>query len=100
MKLDEVIEKLNSKGINITKRTIQRYAKQGLISPPFTKAAGRGKGKIALYPPEAVDEAEKIYKLKNLGLSGKVIKAIVRHGGGPALDNILREAEKDHKDAV
>ena len=56
MQPDEVLETLSKAGIHRDKRTLQRYAKAGLIPKPETKAAGRGKGKIADYPQEAPAE--------------------------------------------
>lgn len=56
MKPDEVLETLSKAGIYRDKRTLQRYAKAGLIPKPETKAAGRGKGKIAEYPQETPAE--------------------------------------------
>lgn len=59
MNIHEVQEKLKEMGIEVTVRTIQRYAKEGLIPKPKRKAAGRGKGKISKYAdntPEAFYE--------------------------------------------
>lgn len=59
----EVLEKLSSLGISISERTLQRYAKQGLIPKPETKSAGRGKGKITDYPEDTTAEAYATFRM-------------------------------------
>jgi len=54
---DDVLETLESKhGVTTTIKSLQRYAKIGLITAPETKGAGRGKGKTSLYLPTAPAE--------------------------------------------
>ena len=57
VKPEIVLRELNKMGVEISHRTLQRYAEDGLIPKPETKAAGRGKGKITDYPDETPGEA-------------------------------------------
>jgi len=50
VKAEEVLQRLNNLGVKIkSERTLQRWAKEGLIPKPDRKSAGRGKGKITEY---------------------------------------------------
>ena len=53
---NEVMSKLAQAGIHRDKRTLNRYARKGLIPKAETKAAGKGKGRIANYPKETPAE--------------------------------------------
>lgn len=46
----EVINRLAKMGIIKDVRTLQRYAKAGLVPNPQIKSSGRGKGKESDYP--------------------------------------------------
>ena len=48
----QVLDELSKYGINTSERTLQRYAKEGLIPEPERRSAGRGKGKISDYPED------------------------------------------------
>jgi DNA-binding transcriptional regulator YhcF (GntR family) len=47
MTTEELLNKLLEMGIKIDQRTLQRYAKENLITKPKTQSLGRGKGKIS-----------------------------------------------------
>ena len=78
VKPEVVLHKLEKMGVEITHRTLQRYAEEGLIPKPDTKAAGRGKGKITEYPEETPFQAYASWLLLkgNLRRSKKEVKRI------------------------
>ncbi len=43
----DVLKELSSLGINLSERTLQNWAKKGLIPKPEVKAGGRGKGRTS-----------------------------------------------------
>jgi hypothetical protein len=60
-----VLEKLLSIGLNTTERTLQRYAKQGLIEKPKTKSAGRGYGKTTDWPEDTPQQFYASWTMRN-----------------------------------
>ena len=54
---DEVIEQLKKIGVEMSRPSLTRYEKQGLIPKPERGALGRGRGRWTNYPPETVAEA-------------------------------------------
>ncbi len=56
MRPDMVLERLVELGIEVTERTLQKYAKGELIPMPERRSAGRGKGRIADYAKETPAE--------------------------------------------
>ena len=58
-----VISHLASLGIEISRSTLLRYEKQGLIPEPRRGGFGRGAGRWTDYPPETVAEAYAAWKL-------------------------------------
>lgn len=57
MKPDEVIKRLAELGITIDRRTLSRYVKWKLVTPPEYRSGGKGVGPIVDYPEHAVAEA-------------------------------------------
>jgi hypothetical protein len=66
MRADDVLEKLSELGVNITERTLQKYAKEGLIPMPFRKSAGRGRGRIVDYADDTPAEAYAAWLFLNI----------------------------------
>lgn len=60
---DEVIEKLRTMNVNISRRTLLNYEKWGLIPEARRGGAGRGKGRTTDYPDETVAEAFAAWQL-------------------------------------
>ena len=54
---DRVLNALEHMGAKVSRRSLQRYAQQGVITPPEVYSYGRGVGRVSLYAPEAVVEA-------------------------------------------
>jgi hypothetical protein len=72
---DKVLEVLLSHGVDMNIRTLQRWAKSGLIPTPERGRLGTG-GSWADYPDETIPEAltanllKKVFKLKNDDVAG------------------------------
>lgn len=56
---------LENYGIRITSRTLLNYGKCGDIDPPTTRAAGRGKGLVSLYPLDTIEKAAAAWKRRH-----------------------------------
>lgn len=54
---DRVLSALDHMGAHISRRSLQRYAQQGVITPPEVFSYGRGIGRVAVYTSEAVIQA-------------------------------------------
>jgi len=73
---EKVLAVLSSQGVNITMRTLQRWAKDELIPAPERGSYGQGGGTWADYPDETIPEAltanllKKVFKLKNDDVAG------------------------------
>ncbi len=74
MDVKEVLHHLKEEGINVNIRTLQRYAKKGLIPKPRTKSLGRGMGKESVYPKTVVKDFKKAY-FKNKGIDYEKLTA-------------------------
>ncbi len=97
MKPQVVLQRLSELGIRTTERTLQRYAKEGLIDKPETKSAGRGKGKVADYPEDTPAQFYASYKLlkgksSGLRLDKKWVQQIRKDALGQ--ENIYYEKAK------
>lgn len=57
MSPDELIASLEPLGIKLSRGTLQRWTRAGLIPAPATGSHGRGGGRFTDYPPEATAEA-------------------------------------------
>ena len=74
---DEVLEKLLGMGIKRDKRTLRRYAKEGLITPPNTQSLGRNKGRISDYDDAVPYEVFANFQLMHgIGAKPEQIKII------------------------
>lgn len=60
---DEVIEQLKKIGIEISRPTLTRYEKQGLIPNPKRGGLGRGGGRWTDYPDNTIEEAYASWQL-------------------------------------
>lgn len=65
MNPDQVVNQLQTIGVDITRPTITRYERQGLISPPQRGSHGRGVGRWTEYPECAIHEAYAAWALIN-----------------------------------
>ena len=63
---ENVLESLSKKSVYKSQRTLQDYAKLGLIPKAVTKGAGQGYGKVSEYPPETSDEFYASWYLRQL----------------------------------
>lgn len=54
---DELLEKLAELGITISRNTLHRWTKEGLLPEPERGSLGRGRGRFVHYSKEAVAEA-------------------------------------------
>lgn len=54
---DEVLAALAELGITISRNTLHRWTKEGLLPEPERGSLGRGRGRFVHYPKEAVAEA-------------------------------------------
>lgn len=76
MKPAVVLKMLSDAGINITIRTLQRYAEDGLIDKPRVKSAGRGRGMVSEWPEDALAQFFASWMLRNSHkLKPKIIRA-------------------------
>lgn len=56
MEPKELIAGAAKRGIRIARSTLNWYVKMGLIPAPEVRSLGRGRGAVAIYPPEALAE--------------------------------------------
>jgi hypothetical protein len=71
---EEVLKEILNSGIKRDVRTLQRYAKKGLIPKPTIQYLGRGKGKTADWPESTPSEFFASWKLINaLGLKEDLV---------------------------
>ncbi len=55
---DDVLEGLSRRwGIEISRVTLQRWTKAGLVPEPVTGSLGRGRGRFTIYPEGTLEEA-------------------------------------------
>lgn len=54
---DELLAELKKLGITISRNTLHRWTKEGLLPEPERGSLGRGRGRFVHYPKEAVAEA-------------------------------------------
>ena len=73
---DEVIEQLEKVGVEISRPTLTRYEKQGLIPIPDRGGLGRGGGRWTNYPRTTVYEAYAAWKLMHGDYGDEQIKII------------------------
>ena len=92
MSPDEVIERLKDLGVEISRPTLSRYEKQGLIPEPKRGSLGRAGGRFSEYPPETVSEAFAAWSL----LHGKYFSNFF---GGPT-PKIPPQTIKHFREAV
>lgn len=92
MSPDEVIERLKELGVEMSRPTLSRYEKQGLIPKAKRGSLGRAGGRFSEYPPETVPEAFAAWSL----LHGKYFSSFC----GGSTPKISPQVVKDIREAI
>lgn len=87
----EVCEAVEKKyGIKISRHTLLRYQKAGLVSEPERGGFGMGKGRWTDYPPEAVEMAAIAFNLVHRVLAQRMNITQLNTGGTDVTKDILQ----------
>ncbi|MGZ4865361.1 MAG: hypothetical protein ACXV7G_10675 [Halobacteriota archaeon] len=95
MHIEELLEKLANIGVNISRKTLRRWADQSLISNHAPKKFYKGRGHAETWPPEAFEEAAAVWAVTRAAkkrLSRNKIKEI-----SIAAQQVFRTPQADYE---